>query len=82
MTKEGASAHWLDGARKALQGARALYKDQNYALCLFHCHLAMEKVLKARLIEQLDMQDPPPTHDLGGFREFKISFPSSKYENI
>ena len=56
-------AHWRKGARDALDAAKVLQKADHYAAALFHCHLGVEKALKAACMESL-RRDPPFTHDL------------------
>jgi HEPN domain-containing protein len=63
MTRETIISHWLKGAREAYDAAALLHVAGNYALVLFHCHLAVEKALKAAVIYATDRQ-PPATHDL------------------
>ncbi|MDD5055761.1 MAG: HEPN domain-containing protein [Candidatus Peribacteraceae bacterium] len=63
MTKAETVAHWKRGAHASLKMATLAHKESEYALALFHCHLAVEKALKAVFIlEKAD--NPPPTHDL------------------
>jgi HEPN domain-containing protein len=64
MTQQEAVRHWQEGARKALRAAKVLHEDGNDESALFHCHLAVEKALKAAWIAQRDTEEPPHTHDL------------------
>ncbi len=63
MTKEDTIAHWRRGSRASLKLAELAHQAGEYALALFHCHLAVEKSLKAVYILQKE-DNPPPTHDL------------------
>lgn len=63
MTKDQTVAHWKHGARASLRLAELAHTEKEYALALFHCHLAVEKALKAVYILKIE-GDPPPTHDL------------------
>jgi len=63
MTQQEASDHWRKGARDAIDMAQLGYENGKFALSLFHCHLAAEKILKAVYINERK-QDPPPTHHL------------------
>ena len=63
MTHEDAIAHWKKGAKDALEAAEILTREGKYSLALFHCHLTVEKALKATFIKEKDV-NPPPTHDL------------------
>lgn len=50
--------YWLFGSADALSTAEALYKSGKYNFCLFFCHLALEKRLKAVIIETTDDAAP------------------------
>lgn len=63
MTREETIAHWQKGAKDALEVARLAHGKGKYSLALFHCHLAVEKALKAAFIADKDTA-PPATHDL------------------
>ncbi len=63
VTREDAVQHWQQGARDALESAKILCHGKQYASALFHCHLAVEKALKASYIAHHD-KDHPHTHDL------------------
>ncbi len=57
-------AHWRKRAREALDAAKLLADDGKYELALFHCHLAVEKALKAAVMEKTG-KPHPKVHDLG-----------------
>jgi HEPN domain-containing protein len=63
MTETEVIAHWRKGARDELASARLLCDGGQYPGALFHCHLAVEKALKARFMEQ-HRREAPLTHDL------------------
>lgn len=63
MSQDEAIQHWLDGAEKSLRAAQVLHADGNEELALFHCHLTVEKTLKALYVLEKDAA-PPLTHDL------------------
>lgn len=63
MSQDEAVQHWLDGAIKSLRAAQVLHVDGNEELALFHCHLTVEKTLKALYVVEKDAA-PPLTHDL------------------
>lgn len=63
MTGQEVIAHWRKGARSALKMARLALDAEEYEPALFHCHLAIEKALKAVYMEQHG-EDHPYTHDL------------------
>ena len=59
-----ASERWQAQAEYDLGVAELLYRQSVYRYCVFFCHLALEKQLKAILIELTGDEDPPRTHDL------------------
>lgn len=63
MTEEEVIAHWRKGSQSELQSATLLSIGGQYSGALFHCHLAVEKGLKALYMEQ-HRKDAPLTHDL------------------
>ena len=63
MTQQEIVDHWRKGAQDAFDAACVLEQKEKYALALFHCHLAIEKALKALYIQKFD-GIPPKTHDL------------------
>ncbi len=63
MTEADVIAHWRKGSQSELQSAKILCTGGQYSGALFHCHLAVEKGLKALYMEQ-HRTDAPMTHDL------------------
>src|SRR5690242_12824359 len=63
MTDAQLIAHWRKGSHDALDAARLLSDDGKYELALFHCHLAVEKALKAAIMEST-REPHPKVHDL------------------
>ena len=66
MTQGEAVSHWQKRAKAELEAARLLFANGNENLCgavLFHCHLALELVLKAEYIKRHDTA-APFSHDL------------------
>lgn len=55
--------NWLDSARYDLEAASDLFHAGRYIHTIFMCHLALEKVLKAK-VEEVIGKKPPKTHDL------------------
>lgn len=55
--------NWLDSARYDLKVAGHLFHASSYIYTVFMCHLALEKVLKAK-VEEVTGKTPPKTHDL------------------
>lgn len=54
---------WKKKAQGHYQLANEHFQLKNYVWCLFLCHLALEKVLKARVLEKTK-REAPYTHDL------------------
>ena len=63
MTQHEVVDHWRRGAKDALDAAVLLIDPSKYPLALFHCHLALEKILKSAFIAEHD-REPPFTHNL------------------
>lgn len=54
---------WRDEANRSLAVASDLFKSKRYLESLFFGHLALEKLLKSKIIEQ-NKQEPVYSHDL------------------
>ena len=63
VTTADVIAHWRKGATDALEAAALLARDRKYELALFHCHLAVEKALKAAVMEKTG-RPHPKVHNL------------------
>lgn len=64
MQKKGETvALWRIEARETLRVAKLAHNDKVYWLSLFHCHLAVEKALKAQYLEE-NGTEPPRMHEL------------------
>lgn len=55
--------NWLDSAKYDLETAQYLFDAGKYIYTIFMRHLALEKVLKAK-VEEITGKTPPKTHDL------------------
>jgi len=55
--------NWLDSALYDLETAEHMFNTGRYIYTVFMCHLALEKVLKAK-VEEVTAKTPPKTHDL------------------
>jgi HEPN domain-containing protein len=55
--------HWPDGAVSDLETAEILIEKDKLLEGLFFCHLAIEKEIKARVVEATE-DIPPKTHNL------------------
>jgi HEPN domain-containing protein len=60
--------NWLESAQYDLDTAEHMLKTGRYIYTVFMCHLALEKVLKAK-VEEVTGRTPPRTHDLGYLME-------------
>lgn len=50
--------YWMRGATEDLQTAKDLFQTKHYANCLFFCHLALEKALKAMVVRKIKKHAP------------------------
>jgi len=57
------AAEWLDQSTYDLKTAESLYQARRYIYVIFMCHLAVEKALKALIVE-VTGKAPPRTHNL------------------
>ena len=55
--------YWINGSKEDFQIAQSLARLKHYPQCLFFCHLSVEKLLKAIVIETIN-DFAPYTHDL------------------
>jgi HEPN domain-containing protein len=53
---------WLEFGKRELKDAEILFENKRYWGCIYHCHQAIEKFLKAILIES--GKKIPKHHDL------------------
>ena len=51
MTKKEMVEYWLKSADEDVVTAEGLYKLKRYLPCLFYCHLFIEKMIKALIVE-------------------------------
>lgn len=58
MTTADIAQHWRNGSAKALRVAKLAHKDGAHELALFPCHLAIEKALKAAIMEKTKKPHP------------------------
>lgn len=56
MTKKDLFKYWLKGSDEALWVAEDLYRLDHRSFCLFFCHLALEKAIKAVLAKKYPSQ--------------------------
>jgi HEPN domain-containing protein len=55
--------NWLDSAGYDLETAEHMFKTGRYVYTIFMCHLALEKILKAK-VQEITGRIPPKTHNL------------------
>ena len=55
--------NWLDSALYDLETAEHMYESGRYIYTIFVCHLALEKMLKAK-VQEVTGRLPPKTHNL------------------
>lgn len=55
--------NWLDSAQYGLETAEYMFNTGRYIYTIFMCHLAIEKILKAK-VEEITAKTPPYTHNL------------------
>lgn len=66
---------WLDQAQEHFADALYLYEGRRYSMSVYCCHQALEKVLKAAIVE-FGNQAPPKIHNLDALaRQTRLSFP-------
>ncbi|HAZ28403.1 MAG TPA: hypothetical protein DCY48_01345 [Candidatus Magasanikbacteria bacterium] len=73
MANEHIIQFWKKSADKNHAAAKSLFRLGHYDMCLFCCHLAIEKYLKAYYIAQTGKL-PPYIHDLNRIAE-SLSLP-------
>lgn len=55
--------NWLDSSQYDLETAEAMFKSERFIYTVFMCHLALEKILKAK-VQEIISQIPPKIHNL------------------
>lgn len=73
--------NWLDSAQYDLETAEHMFKTGRYIYTVFMCHLALEKILKAK-IEEITGKVPPRTHDLEYLTELAKLSPDEDKEKF
>jgi HEPN domain-containing protein len=63
VTTKDVIAHWRKGAKNALRVAGLSHEDGEQEFALFHCHLAVEKAIKAAIMEETG-KPHPKLHEL------------------
>jgi HEPN domain-containing protein len=57
------TVEWIMQAEYDLGTAQAMFEAERYIYCVYMCHLAVEKILKAIVVETTK-ETPPKTHNL------------------
>mgnify|MGYP001580382645 FL=1 len=66
---------WLEQAEDNLKDAEYLYIGSRYSMSVYCCHKALEKILKACIV-QFANQLPPKSHNLDALaRQNTLTFP-------
>ena len=65
IDKEKIIEYWRSHAKYDMETAQVMFDARRYPYCLFMCHLAIEKIPKARYVEKMN-QHAPYTHDVRG----------------
>ena len=74
--------YWKESAERTFATAEFLFKGRWYPECLFFCHLAIEKILKA-LVVQKTKTHAPYTHKLIELAKLaKIDLSSEQIEHL
>ena len=55
--------NWLDSAIYDIETAESMYESGKYIYTIFMCHLALEKILKAK-VQEITEKMPPRVHNL------------------
>ncbi len=69
-------AYWLESARRDLETAKSVYELKRFDWSLFICHLALEKILKALIVQA--GETPLPIHNLNRLAEMAVT----NYSNV
>ena len=73
---------WLLQAEEHYQDAFYLYEGSRYSLAVYSCHQALEKILKAAVVEFAN-QLPPKSHNLDALaKESSLEFPPGWHEDL
>ena len=76
MNKNKIAKQWLEFARDDLKIAEILFRNKSYKGCSWHCHQAVEKILKVIIIKK--NKRPRKIHDLIELsKETEIKFPEN-----
>ena len=76
------SQNWLVQAEEHYEDALYLYQGSRYSLSVYSCHQALEKILKASIVEFANRL-PSKSHNLDALaRESTLDLPSTWYEDL
>ena len=72
---------WIESSEYDFETAKAMFKAGRYNYCIFMCHQAVEKLLKA-LIIFINKEFPPKTHNLIILLEEIDHYPDKEMQTI
>lgn len=73
---------WLNQAQEHLDDAQYLFDGSRYSMSVYCAHQALEKILKAAIIE-FSSKIPPKSHNLDALaRETTLTLPESWYPDL
>ena len=76
------TTNWLLQAKEHFEDAEYMYSGHRYSMCVYCYHQALEKVLKASIVETVDKL-PPKIHNLDQLaRETKLKFSGNDFEDL
>lgn len=74
--------NWVRSARRDMKVAKILFEGKAYTQCLFWCHLVIEKLMKA-LVVQKTGKHAPYIHDLQKlYRLAEIDLNEQQYDQL
>ena len=80
MNVKQVKTFWVEQSDKDWEVARSLFNLRHYAHALFYCHLSLEKLLKAVIVQETKKQSPY-SHDLLALIE-KVDVDASDEQRI
>ena len=73
---------WIEQAKEQFDDALYLYQGSRYSMAVYCCHQALEKILKAAIVDFTN-QVPPKIHNLDALaRKTTLNLPPSWYEDL
>ena len=72
--------YWKDLSDYDLKTAGSMLKTKRYPYCLFMCHLAIEKLLKALVVKEIKKHAPYSHHLIGLAKQISLDFSEKQKE--